>query len=37
LAQVISATGAGAVRTVIKRDGATTVDGLTLLGTFRDE
>ncbi|MBU1378359.1 MAG: AAA family ATPase [Alphaproteobacteria bacterium] len=37
LAQVIQATGAGAVRTVVKRDGATTVEGLTLLGTFRDE
>jgi predicted ATPase len=37
LAQVIEATGAGAVRTVVKRDGATTVEGLTLLGTFRDE
>jgi predicted ATPase len=37
LAQVIEATGAGAVRTVVKRDGATTVEGLTLLGTFRDD
>jgi len=37
LAQVIEATGAGAVRTVLKRDGATTVEGLTLLGTFRDD
>jgi len=37
LARAIEATGAGAVRTVVKRDGATTVEGLTLLGTFRDE
>lgn len=37
LAQVIEATGAGAIRRVVKRDGATTVEGLTLLGTFRDE
>lgn len=37
LAQVIEATGAGAVRTVVKHDGATTVEGLTLLGTFRDD
>jgi predicted ATPase len=37
LAQVIRDTGAGAVRTVVKRDGATTIEGLTLFGTFRDE
>jgi predicted ATPase len=37
LAQAIEATGAGAVRTVVKRDGATTVEGLTLMGTFHDE
>ena len=37
LAQVIEASGAGAVRTVLKTNGATTVEGLTMLGTFRDE
>ncbi len=37
LASAIAATGAGAVRTVTKRDGATTIEGLTRLGTFRDE
>jgi predicted ATPase len=37
LAAAIAATGAGSVRTVVKRDGATTIDGLTLLGSFRDE
>lgn len=37
LAQVIEATGAGAIRRVAKKDGATTVEGLTLLGTFRDD
>jgi predicted ATPase len=37
LAKAIEDTGAGAVRTVVKRHGATTIDGLTLLGTFRDE
>jgi len=37
LARVIEASGAGAVRTVLKTNGATTVEGLTLLGTFRDE
>ena len=37
LASAIAATGAGSVRTVIKRDGATTIDGLTRLGSFRDE
>jgi predicted ATPase len=37
LAKAIEDTGAGAVRTVVKRDGATTIDGLTLLGTFRDD
>ena len=37
LAQAIDKTGAGAIRTVRKKDGATTIDGLTMLGTFRDE
>jgi predicted ATPase len=37
LAGVIDATGAGAIRTVRKTNGATTIDGLTMLGTFRDE
>lgn len=37
LAEVIRRSGAGAVRTVLKRDGATTIEGLTLLGTFRDD
>jgi predicted ATPase len=37
LAAAIAATGAGAIRTVTKRDGATTIEGLTRLGTFRDD
>lgn len=37
LATAIEATGAGAVRTVVKRDDATTIGGLTLMGTFRDD
>ena len=37
LAKAIEDTGAGAVRTVVKRDGATTIEGLTLMGAFRDE
>lgn len=37
LAQAIDRTGAGAIRTVRKIDGATTIDGLTMLGAFRDE
>lgn len=37
LAKAIEDTGAGAVRTVVKRDGATTIEGLTLMGTFRDD
>lgn len=37
LAAAVEATGAGAVRTVVKRDGATTVEGLTLFGAFKDE
>ena len=37
LANAIEATGAGAVRTVVKREGATAIEGLTLMGTFRDE
>jgi predicted ATPase len=37
LAKAIEDTGAGAVRTVMKRNGATAIEGLTLLGTFRDD
>ena len=37
LAKAIQDTGEGAVRTVVKRNGATTIDGLTLLGTFRED
>jgi len=37
LAKAIEDTGAGAVRTVVKRNGATTIEGLTMLGTFRDD
>jgi predicted ATPase len=37
LAAAIQATGAGAVRTVVKQDGATKIEGLTRLGTFRDD
>lgn len=37
LAQAIDKTGAGAIRTVRKKDGATTIDGLTMLGTFRGD
>jgi len=37
LAEAIRKSGAGAVRTVTKRAGATTIEGLTLLGTFRDD
>lgn len=37
LAAAVAATGAGAVRTVVKRDGATAIEGLTRLGVFRDE
>lgn len=37
LAQAIEKTGAGAIRTVRKTNGATTIDGLTRLGTFREE
>jgi predicted ATPase len=37
LAKAIEDTGAGAVRTVVKRNGATMIEGLTLLGTFREE
>ena len=37
LAQAIRQSGAGAVRTVAKDKGATTIEGLTLLGTFRDD
>lgn len=37
LAEVVRSTGAGEVRTVLKRDGATTIEGLTLLGSFRED
>jgi predicted ATPase len=37
LAAAIRATGAGAVRTVVKQDGATKIEGLTRIGTFRDD
>jgi predicted ATPase len=37
LAAVIRKAGAGDVRTVVKHNGATTIEGLTLLGTFRDD
>jgi predicted ATPase len=37
LAKAIEATGEGAVRTVVKRNGATTIEGLTMLGTFRED
>lgn len=37
LAAAIAQTGAGAIRTVTKRDGATTIEGLTRLGTFQDD
>ncbi len=37
LAAAIRKSGAGTVRTVIKRKGATTIEGLTLLGTFRED
>jgi len=37
LAQAIDKTGAGAIRTVRRTNGATTIDGLTMLGTFRDD
>jgi predicted ATPase len=37
LAGAIRKSGAGAVRTVTKHAGATTIEGLTLLGTFRDD
>ncbi len=37
LAKAIEETGAGAVRTVVKHKGATTIEGLTLMGTFREE
>jgi predicted ATPase len=37
LAEAIARTGAGAIRTVRKTNGATTVEGLTMLGTFREE
>jgi len=37
LADAIRESGDGEVRTVRKQDGATTIDGLTLMGTFREE
>ncbi len=37
LAAAVAATGVGAVRTVVKQDGATTIEGLTRFGTFRDD
>lgn len=37
LAAAIADSGAGQVRTVIKQGGATTIAGLTRLGTFRDD
>jgi predicted ATPase len=37
LAKAIENSGAGAVRTVVQQRGATTIEGLTLMGTFRDE
>lgn len=37
LAEVIRRSGDGAVRTVVKHQGATAIDGLTRLGTFRGD
>jgi predicted ATPase len=37
LANAVRESGAGAVRTVLKEDGATTIEGLTRLGTFRED
>lgn len=37
LAQAVVATGAGKVRTVLKRDGATQIEGLRAWGAFADE
>jgi len=37
LAGAIAANGTGQVRTVLKRNGATMIEGLTRLGTFRDD
>jgi predicted ATPase len=37
LAEAIRQSGDGEVRTVVKRNGATTIEGLTILGTFREE
>jgi predicted ATPase len=37
LAEAIRKSGAGSIRTVTKSTGATTIEGLTLLGTFRDD
>ncbi|MFN3514718.1 MAG: AAA family ATPase [Phenylobacterium sp.] len=37
LAAAVEASGAGAVRTVLKRNGATAIEGLTPFGAFRDD
>ena len=37
LAEAIRKSGDGEVRTVLKKNGATTIDRLTLIGTFREE
>lgn len=37
LAEAIRKSGDGEVRTVLKQNGATTIAGLTLLRTFREE
>jgi len=37
LAEAIRHSGDGEVRTVLKHNGATTIEGLTILGTFREE
>src|ERR1700749_2737985 len=37
LADAITATGAGKARTVVKRDGATQIEGLKMWGAFEDE
>jgi predicted ATPase len=37
LAKAIEGTGESAVRTVVKQKGATTIEGLTLFGAFREE
>jgi predicted ATPase len=37
LAEAVTATGAGKVRTVSKQDGATVIEGLKLWGEFADD